>query len=41
MPTAQATVRIRQSRAKDEALENIGEAIKLCLQVRAEQGLHI
>jgi predicted RNase H-like HicB family nuclease len=30
---------VSQGITKDEALENIGEAIKLCLEVRAEQGL--
>jgi predicted RNase H-like HicB family nuclease len=30
---------ISQGQAKDEALENIKEAIYLCLQVRAERGL--
>ena len=30
---------VSQSSTKDEALENIKEAIQLCLEVRAEQGL--
>ena len=30
---------VSQGATKEEALENIGEAIKLCLEVRAEQGL--
>ena len=30
---------VSQGATKDEALANIGEAIKLCLEVRAEQGL--
>lgn len=30
---------ISQGQTKDEALENIKEAIYLCLQVRAERGL--
>jgi predicted RNase H-like HicB family nuclease len=30
---------VSQGGSKDEALENIKEAIALCLQVRAEQGL--
>ncbi len=30
---------VSQGSTKDEALENIAEAIKLCLEVRAEQGL--
>ncbi|HZF10471.1 MAG TPA: type II toxin-antitoxin system HicB family antitoxin [Thermoanaerobaculia bacterium] len=30
---------VSQGRSKDEALENIQEAIALCLEVRAEQGL--
>lgn len=30
---------VSQGRSKDEALLNIAEAIKLCLDVRAEQGL--
>jgi predicted RNase H-like HicB family nuclease len=30
---------VSQGITKDEALENISEAIKLCLEVRAEQGL--
>jgi predicted RNase H-like HicB family nuclease len=28
-----------QGKTKDEAMANIGDAIKLCLEVRAEQGL--
>jgi predicted RNase H-like HicB family nuclease len=30
---------VTQGASRDEALVNIGEAIKLCLEVRAEQGL--
>jgi predicted RNase H-like HicB family nuclease len=30
---------VRQGKTKEEALENIKEAIALCLEVRAEQGL--
>ncbi len=30
---------VSQGKTKDEALENIKEAIKLCLEVRAEKGL--
>ena len=30
---------VSQGETKDEALENIKEAIALCLEVRAEQGL--
>lgn len=30
---------VSQGHTKEEALENIQDAIKLCLQVRAEQGL--
>ncbi|HEX9735244.1 MAG TPA: type II toxin-antitoxin system HicB family antitoxin [Thermoanaerobaculia bacterium] len=30
---------VSQGRTKDEALENVKEAITLCLEVRAEQGL--
>jgi predicted RNase H-like HicB family nuclease len=30
---------VSQGKTKDEALENIQDAIKLCLEVRAEQGL--
>jgi predicted RNase H-like HicB family nuclease len=30
---------ISQGTTKDEAIENIKDAIKLCLEVRAEQGL--
>jgi predicted RNase H-like HicB family nuclease len=30
---------VSQGRTKDEAIENIKDAIKLCLEVRAEQGL--
>jgi predicted RNase H-like HicB family nuclease len=30
---------VSQGKSKDEALENIKDAIKLCLQVRSEQGL--
>ncbi len=30
---------VSQGRTREEALENIREAIRLCLQVRAEQGL--
>jgi predicted RNase H-like HicB family nuclease len=30
---------VTQGATKDEALANITEAIKLCLEVRAEQGL--
>jgi predicted RNase H-like HicB family nuclease len=30
---------VSQGRTKDEALENIREAIALCLEVRAENGL--
>ncbi len=30
---------VSQGRTKDEALENIKEAIALCLEVRAEKGL--
>jgi predicted RNase H-like HicB family nuclease len=30
---------VSQGKTKAEALENIGDAIKLCLQVRAEKGL--
>jgi predicted RNase H-like HicB family nuclease len=30
---------ISQGKTKDEALENIKEAIRLCLDVRSEQGL--
>lgn len=30
---------VSQGATKEEALKNIAEAIKLCLEVRAEQGL--
>jgi predicted RNase H-like HicB family nuclease len=30
---------VGQGKTKEEAVENIKEAIKLCLEVRAEQGL--
>jgi predicted RNase H-like HicB family nuclease len=30
---------VSQGETKDEALENIKDAIRLCLEVRAEQGL--
>ena len=30
---------VSQGKTKEEALENITDAIKLCLQVRAEKGL--
>ncbi len=30
---------VSQGRSKDEALKNVTEAIALCLEVRAEQGL--
>lgn len=30
---------VSQGKTKEEALENIKDAIKLCLQVRSEQGL--
>ena len=30
---------VSQGKAKEEALDNIKEAIKVCLEVRAEQGL--
>lgn len=30
---------VTQGASKDEALQNIAEAIQLCLEVRAEQGL--
>jgi predicted RNase H-like HicB family nuclease len=30
---------VSQGKSKDEALDNIKDAIKLCLQVRGEQGL--
>jgi len=30
---------ISQGKTKDEALANVREAIRLCLEVRAEQGL--
>lgn len=30
---------VSQGETKDEALENIKDAIKLCLEVRAEKGL--
>ncbi|PZN75916.1 MAG: HicB family protein [Candidatus Methylumidiphilus alinenensis] len=30
---------VSQGNSKDEALRNIEEAIQLCLEVRAEQGL--
>ncbi len=30
---------ISQGRTRDEALDNVREAIALCLEVRAEQGL--
>jgi len=30
---------VSQGNSKDEALRNIKEAIQLCLEVRAEQGL--
>ena len=30
---------VSQGETKDEAIENIKEAIKLCLEVRAERGL--
>jgi predicted RNase H-like HicB family nuclease len=30
---------VSQGHSKEEALSNIGEAIQLCLEVRAEQGL--
>ena len=30
---------VSQGASKDEALDNIAEAIKLCLEVRAERGL--
>ena len=32
---------VSQGETKDEALENIKDAIKLCLEVRAEKGLPI
>lgn len=30
---------VSQGKSKDEALDNIKDAIKVCLQVRGEQGL--
>jgi predicted RNase H-like HicB family nuclease len=30
---------VSQGKTKDEAIENIKEAIRLCLEVRAEKGL--
>lgn len=30
---------VSQGRTKDEAMKNIEDAIRLCLEVRAEQGL--
>ncbi|HEV2294879.1 MAG TPA: type II toxin-antitoxin system HicB family antitoxin [Tepidisphaeraceae bacterium] len=30
---------VSQGKTKDDALENIRDAIRLCLEVRAEQGL--
>jgi predicted RNase H-like HicB family nuclease len=30
---------VSQGKTKDEAMQNIEEAIRLCLEVRAEQGL--
>ena len=30
---------VSQGRTREEALANIGEAVRLCLEVRAEQGL--
>lgn len=30
---------VSQGKTKDESLENVKEAIKLCLEVRAEKGL--
>lgn len=30
---------VSQGKTKEEALENISDAIRLCLQVRAEKGL--
>ncbi len=30
---------VSQGKTRDEALKNIGEAIALCLEVRAERGL--
>ena len=30
---------VSQGKTKEEALENIADAIKLCLQVRSEKGL--
>lgn len=30
---------VSQGKTKDEALENVKDAIKLCLEVRGEQGL--
>lgn len=30
---------VSQGKTKEEALENISDAIKLCLQVRAEKGM--
>lgn len=30
---------VSQGKTKDEALENVRDAIRLCLEVRAEQGL--
>jgi predicted RNase H-like HicB family nuclease len=30
---------VSQGKTKDEAIENIRDAIRLCLEVRAEQGL--
>ncbi len=30
---------VSQGKTKEEALENINDAIKLCLQVRSEKGL--
>ncbi len=32
---------ISQGKTRDEALKNIEDAIRLCLQVRAEQGLQV
>lgn len=31
---------VSRGKTKDEALDNIEEAIALCLEVRAEKGLH-
>ena len=32
---------VSQGKTKEEALENISDAIKLCLQVRSAKGMHL